>query len=513
MSQPGTLTWFARHESRLAWRDWISMMTAGRRRRMTTVVIALASFAVLMHLIAYPIVKDYAAVARAPDKTALVAITGMLALSWSLMASQAMESVTRAFYSRADLDLILSSPAAAQTLFAVRIGTMTLATALMSLLLAAPFINVLAALGGLRWLAAYAVVVAIGLTAMAFAVAVTIALFMTLGPKRTRLTAQVMAAVIGAACVIGLQLAAIESLGSLSRTELLGSSALVALAPAPDSLLYWPARAALGDPTALAGVLGFSVLLLAAAIAMFAPRFGDCALAAGGVAPASARRLSTRRLSTSNGFRRATPGRALRLKEWLLLRRDPWLVSQSLMQILYLVPPAVLLWRGWGEGAGAVVVLVPVLVMAAGQLAGGLAWLAISGEDAPDLVATAPISAAAILRAKVEAVMGVIGLVFLPFVAAIALMSLWHAAVAALGIVAAAAAAIQIQHFFRTQAKRSHFRRRQTSSRAATFAEAFSSIAWAGTAALAAAGTWLAVIAAGFAVMVLLLARLISPKP
>ncbi len=117
----------------------------------------------------------------------------------------------------------------------------------------------------------------------------------------------------------------------------------------------------------------------------------------------------------------------MRLKEWLLLRRDPWLMSQTLMQILYLVPPAVLLWQGFGEGAGAAVVLVPMLVMAAGQLAGGLAWLAISGEDAPELVATAPVAAAQILRAKIEAVMGVIGLVFLPFVAAIALMSLWHA--------------------------------------------------------------------------------------
>ena len=395
MSHPGTLTWFARHETRLAWRDWISMITAGRRRRLTTVVVALAAFVAFMHLIAYPIVKGYAQVALAPDKTALVVITGMLALSWSLMASQAMELVTRAFYSRADLDLILSSPAAARTLFAVRIATMTLATALMSLLLASPFINVLAALGGVRWLAAYLVVVAISFTAMAFAVAVTIALFMTLGPKRTRLVAQVMAAVIGAACVIGLQLAAIQSLGTLSRTELLSSSALVALAPASDSILYWPARAAVGDLTALAGVFGASVLLLGTAIALFAPRFGDCALAAGSVAKAA-----TRKLSTSNGFRQATPRRVLRLKEWLLLKRDPWLVSQSLMQILYLVPPAVLLWQGWGEGAGAAVVLVPVLVMAAGQLAGGLAWLAISGEDAPELVATAPVSAAHILRAK-----------------------------------------------------------------------------------------------------------------
>ena len=47
----------------------------------------------------------------------------------------------------------------------------------------------------------------------------------------------------------------------------------------------------------------------------------------------------------------------------------------------------------FGKESGAYVVVVPVLVMAAGQLAGGLAWLAISGEDAPDLVATAPVPA------------------------------------------------------------------------------------------------------------------------
>ena len=30
-----------------------------------------------------------------------------------------------------------------------------------------------------------------------------------------------------------------------------------------------------------------------------------------------------------------------------MLRRDPWLVSQTLMQMLYLIPPAVLLWRSF----------------------------------------------------------------------------------------------------------------------------------------------------------------------
>ena len=506
MSQPGTLTWFAQHESRLAWRDWLAMMTAGRRRRVRTVAIALTVFAVFMHVVAYSMVGRFAAVGLNADKATLVMITGSLLLAWSLMLSQAMESVTRAFYARSDLDLILSSPAAARKVFAVRIATMAFSIVLMGVLLAAPFINVLAASGEFRWLAAYGVVAALGLAAGAFAVALTIALFKIIGPKRTRLVAQIMAAVIGAAFVIGLQLGAILSYGTLSRTDFLESDALLALAPDVGSMAYWPALAILGDFVALAAVLAASVALLAVSIAIFSPRFGDHAIAAASVAA-----TVTRQHRWSAGFRTSKPRHALRQKEWTLLVRDPWLVSQTLMQILYLLPPAFLLWRSF-EGSEALLVLVPVLVMAAGQLAGGLAWLAISGEDAPDLVASAPVPARQVVRAKIEAVMGGVGLVFLPFVLALALLSPFHAAVSAVGILIASASATQIQLWFRAQAKRSLFRRRQISSRVATFAEAFSSITWAGTAALAAAGTWLALIAAAIAIGILLGARLISPR-
>ena len=52
------------------------------------------------------------------------------------------------------------------------------------------------------------------------------------------------------------------------------------------------------------------------------------------------------------------------------------------MQLLYLVPPALLLWRNFADSSAALTLITPVIVMAAGQLAGGLAWLTISGEDA-----------------------------------------------------------------------------------------------------------------------------------
>jgi ABC-2 type transport system permease protein len=204
---------------------------------------------------------------------------------------------------------------------------------------------------------------------------------------------------------------------------------------------------------------------------------------------------------------------ALRRKEWTLLRRDPWLMSQTLMQLLYLLPPALLLWRKFGEDGDAVVVIVPVLVVAAGQLAGGLAWLAVSGEDAPDLIASAPIPPRMVIRAKVEAVLGSIAVVATPLVLVLMLSVPWAGLVAAVAIVIAAAASTTIQLLFRSQAKRSHFRRRQTSSRVATFAEALSSMAWAATAGLAAAGTWFAVASAIAALLVLFAALLIRPRP
>ena len=111
-----------------------------------------------------------------------------------------------------------------------------------------------------------------------------------------------------------------------------------------------------------------------------------------------------------------------------------------------------------------------------------------------------------------EAVMSAIALVFVPFLLPLAFAAPYFAAAAAFGIAAAAASATAIQLWFRTQAKRSHFRRRQTSSRVATFAEAFSSITWAATAALAAGGTWLAVITALIVLSMLAGTRALAPR-
>jgi ABC-2 type transport system permease protein len=504
---PVPLLWLIRHELRLSWRDWQAMVTAGNRRRFWVALVVLGCLGLALHLPAYAVVAGFARSDIGPDQRTLFTLSMVVLLYVSLLLSQAMETVTRSLYSRGDLELVLSSPVSARRLFSVRIFSNALLIALMGVILSAPLIDMLAIIGGPRWLAAYGVAVSVGLAAAGLAVAITIGLFRILGPRRTRLVAQVMAAVIGAAFAIGIQVSAILYYGNVSQRIFVAPDAVIARSPSGNSPVWWPARAILGDWLALAGVVAIAIAVLAAVMIIFAPRLGEDSIAATDLSPRASRRQSRPR-----GFRPGSPAAAMRRKEWLLLRRDPWLVSQTLTQLFYLIPPALLLMRNFGQSNGVLVVVVMVLVTVGGQLAGALAWLAISGEDAPDLVRTAPVAPVALSRAKVEAVMGAVAIMLGPLVVGLALLSPYHAVAAALGLACAAGSTIRIQLWFRAQAKRSLFRRRHTSSRIATFGEALVSFSWAAAAGLAAAGTWLAAISVAIALLILLGVRSVSPR-
>jgi ABC-2 type transport system permease protein len=500
------LTWFARHEIRLAWREWLAIMTAGRRGRTRAAIIGLVFLAAFLHLPAYAVIGRFADLQAPLDKSSLIVITATIFLAWALMLSQAIESVTRVFYARADLDLIMSSPVALANVFSVRIAAIALSVTAMALLLSTPFVDVLVISGGVRWFAAYGVVIAIGLSAAAVAITITIMLFRSIGPRRTRLVAQIIAAIIGAGFVIALQIAAILSYGTLSRFAILTSDAAAGFAPDAGSIVWWPAHAVLGDGEALLLLLAGSLVLLGVVMAVFSPRFADTAISV------SAHATPAHQGNSARAFRAGSRQQALRRKEFVLLRRDPWLISQSLMQLLYLVPPALMLWRSFADSSAAIMLITPVIVMAAGQLAGGLAWLTISGEDAPDLVTTAPLQPARVTRAKIEVVLIAISVLFAPLIIALGFASLAQAAVTAAGVIIAAASATAIQLWFRVQAKRSQFRRRQTSSRLATFAEAFSSIGWAATGALVLSIPVAALISGLLTAAIVALTWKISPK-
>ncbi len=506
VAAPQSLAWFARHELLLAWRDWLSMMTAGRRTRERIIMAVIGLFAVGLHLLAYAVLKPLLSDGNAAgNPIVLVTMTGCALLAFFVMLSQALESVTRAFYTRSDLELILSSPTSARNIYAVRIVALTLPTAAMSTLLMAPFINLAAALDHPGWLASYVVMAALAMFATAVAVWLMVAMFELFGAKRTRLIAQIVAAIIGASILIGMQVVAIMSYNTLSRISLLRDSSIVDAAPSPDSIIWLPVQAAMGGGWQLAAVLLFAAAFLGLTIWQTSKDFGDWVVRATGIG------VTAGRETTRRPFRQMTPRQSLKAKEFQLLKRDPWLVSQSLMQVLYLLPPALLLWKNYGDAAGLFVVLSPVLVMALGQLAGGLAWLTISGEDAPALVATAPVSPRQILFAKIESVLVVIGVIGFPMLAAMATFAPAEAMWTAFGVIAASASAIAIQLWFRGEAKRSHFRYRQVASRVATLTEAFSSLSWAAATALLVAGHPVAVVCIALALLVLTFAWLMSP--
>ncbi len=507
MSTPGSIRWLAAHEFRLAWRDWRSMITAGNKRRFSRALIVLGLVAFGLHLPAYAIVARFAEDGLDPTIAELISVSIVVVLYISLLLSQSLEQVTRTLYSRGDLDLVLSSPVAPRRLFSVRIAANAVLMSIVALVISAPFLDSLLISGGPRWLAGFGVAIAVAVFAAALAVTITIGLFRLLGPRRTRLVAQVVAAVVGAAFAIGIQIVAIVNYGEFIQSGFMVTPGVIEMMPGIDSAIWWPARGILGNVGAMLTVMAFAGVAMAAVIVAFAPRLGEHSLAATD--------LSVRRAKRGDRARRFVvrpPRWAMRRKEWLLLRRDPWLVSQTLTQLLYLVPPALLLSHNFGNTTGSMVVVVMVLVTVGGQLGGALGWLAISGEDAPDLVATAPLPAGAVVRAKVEAVMGALALVLGPLVIGFAFYSPYHAPFAAVGIAVAAGSTLQIQLWFRAQARRSQFRRRHTSSRIATLAEAMTSFSWAAAFGLAAAGTWIAAISAIVALLIMAGARAVSPR-
>ena len=57
MNGPGSFLWLARHELRLAWRDWVGLMTGGKRGRAPVVALVVLAIAIFMHLLAYHLIS------------------------------------------------------------------------------------------------------------------------------------------------------------------------------------------------------------------------------------------------------------------------------------------------------------------------------------------------------------------------------------------------------------------------------------------------------------------------
>ncbi len=496
--RPGSVPWFFFAEFRLQWRElWQGLTgTSGIRRVMTVSFLLL--IAVGMHALAKYLLTPWVEAGVGETVPALAAITASATFFVVMSLSQAIESVTRAYYSRGDFDLILSSPAPAHRVFWARTMMIALTSAFLAALMVSPFVNVLVYIDGPRWLMAYLVTLAMSGGVTALAVFITLSLFTTIGPRHTRLVAQVVSALVGAALFVGIQTSLILSRGGPGSISGALTDFLLALTGGSDSPVFLPAHAMMGNWGAMALVFLVSAALILAALFASGRSFAGFALSA---LNQTATEVHDHKLHRFSG---AGAMALMRRKEWRLVWRDPWLISQSLMQLLYLIPLFVLMLLTAGSSAVAAPVLAAMLAMASGQLSGGLAWLTISGEQAHDLVMTAPLPRRAIYVAKIEAILVMAAIVVLPVLVGLAVLFPRVLPIAAAGAALASASAITVQFMFRTRGDRRHFARREGSPRLATMTEALAAVAWAGATGIAVYNPLAGIVAAVPALLIVL---------
>ncbi len=390
--KPMSLARLLRHDLSISWRRLCGFLRAKSNLK-ALVILGLVSIG--MHAVAWPLASGLLSRSKTDGVLALLGLGFVIVLPW--LFSQALTGSTRALYSRGDLDLLLASPLPRQKILASR----ALAVAIESFgavgLFLLPVVDMAAWLGGPRWLAVYPALAATVLLTTGLGLAATLGLFRLLGPKRTRAATQVLATLVGAWFVICAQIFNFVPVATRDAMRL----ALAHPTPGswldPRSPLWLPARAAAGDWVSLLlwSLLGLAVFTLA--VRALGKVFADGALVAAGETHARGREKTDAR------FRCDRAG-ALRRKEWRLLARDPYLLSQVLLQSLYTLPVALVIWKSLGPHGSLAISIAPALVAIAAQLAAALAFLAASSEDAGDFVATAPVGSDEILRRKLEAI-------------------------------------------------------------------------------------------------------------
>jgi ABC-2 type transport system permease protein len=470
---PGSALWLLRHELRLSWYG-ATLNRGGQRIPGTRTWVTWTIGWALLHAFAFAILFKLGH-AGLRDPRLAIAAGAVLLICATFMLSTALRSSVVALFERGDLDLLLSSPLSSRSIFTVRLLGIAASTAALFLYLFTPFANVALALGQPAWLAIYPVVLSIATVAACAAILLTLALVRLLGARRTRVIAQVVAAIAGALLFLLSQ-----AYNFVSHNGDKGSSARLMrwLAESgvagPDSVLWLPGRAALGDALALLAV----VLLAAGAFALTVARthrfFVHGLQQAAGIGHARARPRGPLRLRVRRGL-----FDTIVIKEWRLIARDPHLISQVLLQLVYLLPLFFLILRGADTpgpaiGAG--------LTLLCASLASSLAWIVISGEDAPDLLLSSPAFQPAIRLGKLAAsAMPPLALVALPL-AWLVLRTPMTGLLVCFTLTAAVLGATLIVLWVGRPAPRSDFKARGKENFLCVFLEMLNSLAWGGLA-------------------------------
>jgi ABC-2 type transport system permease protein len=395
--RPGSALWLLRHEVRMFFFNAsFGSKKGGAKRGISKPIMALwiCVFA-LVHAFAFLTLGKPGAVFDSPQLVA--GLTGLYAVVASLMLSSGLKSSVEVLFTRGDLDLLLSSPLSSRGIFTIRLAGIVIGVASVFLFFLTPFANAGVVLGQYRWLGIYPLILGTATVTASLSMLFTLGLVRLLGVRRTRVVAQIVGALAGAMFFL-LSQAYSQTAGGIRQraSDWVAPLLVPGGALGPDSIAWLPGHAILGEPLPL-----LAISLLAIATFMLTVRFTHRFFVHGVQQAVSVVRAA----DAPPGGQRYRFGRSLThaviVKEWRLIARDPQLISQVLLQLLYMLPLCFVLLaseRARMAGIGA------SLTFLCGSLTTALAWVIISAEDAPDLLRASPSNMATIRRAKLAAV-------------------------------------------------------------------------------------------------------------
>ncbi|THD63251.1 hypothetical protein [Phenylobacterium sp.] len=504
MFAPGSTLWLMRHELRLSWRGLTERRGRGRGRFRT---LWLSAILPLILLVTAGLPLSFALrrvqISVSPISVAIAAVIAVAL--FTLMLSQTLSAAVDALYERADLDLLFSSPLKPRRVLTVRFLAVAVNVFTLVGLITTPVLLPIAVTGHPAWLALEPVLFSVSLAATGAGLMIASGLFRLIGPRRTRTLGQVLAAVTGAAAfLLG------QAYNILGRQQAGSIWAVIAKRIADPSFhappgLDWPLRAMLGQPLPLLGVIAVGVGVFLLANQLLGARFAADAAAAAGVGTGGGRARAAGRARFS-----ASAFRATFTKEMRLIARDPALISQVLLRVLYIIPLGIVILRQAGTaqalalpgGAGA-------LSLIAGQITGSLAWITISAEDAPDLLSCAPTPTRTLRQAKLLAAILPVAILLVPLLVPLTVMAPLPGVAAALGCAGSMGMTAALNVWWQRPAKRSDFRRARQASWFVTLMELLLGIVIAVATGMIAAGQfgWALIPAVLALVGVLLLSR------
>jgi ABC-2 type transport system permease protein len=467
--RPGSSWWLLQHELRMSWFN-----NGARAKKRSWVVPLLAIAWLSLHVLAFTLLHKMPAPPAQVLALIAMASTAVLVALGTFMFSSGLKYSVDSLFERGDVDLLLSSPLPSRSIFTVRLGAITLSVAAVYLALAGPVVNTGLFIGHAGWLAVYVVIFVWASICSSLAMLLTLLLVRLLGARKTRVVAQVISAIAGALLFLVAQAQNIFAIYSPEALqELAAGSVKLGSVLAPDSLLWSAGRAVMGE--------GVPLLVLAAmAIALFG---FTVQFTHGFFVRGLQQAVSTVRANNKGtGARPGQFGRPLFevvvRKEWRLIARDPHLLSQVLLQLLYLLPLGFMVLRSEQQAAPS---LAAALTMLSAALASSLTWIIVAAEDAPDLLQASPAATRVIRLAKLAAAI-------IPILLLMALPLLWALAqhpvtglLMCFTVVAATLCAALIGLWQGRPAARGNFKIRGKANLVGMVLELVGSLGWAST--------------------------------